>query len=333
MATVKWGIVGCGDIAQKAVAPVMTQDVHSTITAFCSHDLQRARELADMFGADAAYDNYEQMLADDRVEAIYVASPVHRHCTETVQACRAQKHVLCEKPMALTTDECRQMIEAAHEGDVHLEIAYCRRFWSKTQKMKELISDGAIGRPLSARLRVGRLYNPAPDDYKHWRVEMDKAGGGSMQDVGSHRLDVMCYLLGAPVRAAGLFDTFVMGYEVPDTETLMCQFEGGTHLVAEANWCIDRMYDEFEVRGSRGTLLATPFDGPTLRLDTYDGIEEFEVPEPGGYRHRPLIEEFTDAVSEGRTPAYSGYDGMLTTAIIDSAMESCESDQWVDIDV
>lgn len=333
MATVKWGIVGCGDIAEKAVAPVMKQDVHSTIVAFCSHSLQRAEQMKNDFGAQAAYDDYEAMLADERIEAVYVASPVDRHCDETVRACRRGLHVLCEKPMALTTEECRRMIDAAKEGDVHLEIAYYRRFWDKTEKMKQLFFQGAIGRPISARLRVGRYYNPAPDDYKHWRVDPDRSGGGSMQDVGSHRIDIMCYLLGTPVRAAGLFDTLVQDYEVPDTETLLAQFEDGTHLVAEANWVTGRAYDEFEIRGSEGALIVTPFDGDTLILDHYDSTEEFHVPEPEGIRHRLLIQEFTDAVSEGRTPAYDGYDGMLTTAIIDAAKRSRTSGEWQEIEL
>lgn len=333
MATVKWGIVGCGDITNKAVAPVMKDDVHSSIHAFCSHSVERAEQMREEFDANAAYDNYTEMLEDDRVEAVYVASPVDRHCEETVRACERGLHVLCEKPMALTIEECKRMIQAAKTGDVHLEIAYFRRFWDKTQKMKQLLFEGAIGRPISARLRVGRRYDPDEDDYKHWRVEPERSGGGSMQDVGSHRLDVMCYLLGTPVRAAGLFDTLVMDYEAPDTETLIGQFEDGTHLVVEANWVTGRAYDEFEVRGSEGALIATPFDGDTLILDRYDSTEEFHVPEPEGIRHQPLIEEFTDAVSEGRTPAYDGYDGMLTTAIIDAAKRSRTSGEWQEIEL
>lgn len=329
MPRLKWGIIGCGAIAENAVAPAMVADEHSTIVAFCSHSLKRAEQMRHQFDAQAAYDRLGALLSDERIDAVYVASPSHRHCEETVAAAEAGKHVLCEKPMALSTSDCRRMIAAANGNDVHLAVAYPRRFWPKAVKMKELIRAGAIGKPVSARVRVGRYYNPAPEDPKYWRVEMARSGGGSLQDVGSHRLDVMCYLLGEPELVAGMASTLTMEYEVPDTETLICRFANGTQLVCEASWNVDLLLDEFEVRGSAGTLIGTPFDaGPTLLLDRYGEIEEFDTPAPEGNRHRALIEGFSEAITEGYAPAFDGYDGMLATAIIAAAYRSWETGRW-----
>jgi len=326
--TLKWGIIGCGDLANKAIAPAMAVDRHSKLVAFFSHNLKRAEELREKFGAEAAYDDLNALLGDERVEAVYLSSPVYRHCREAIAAAEAGKHVLCEKPMALRTEDCRRMIAAARSNDVHLGVAYFRRFWPKTRKMKELIRSGAIGKPLSARIRLGAYYDPGKDDAKYWRVRMGQGGGGALQDVGSHRLDVMCHLLGEPQRVAGMADTLTMNYEAPDTETLLCQFANGAHLVCETYWNVPEAVDEFEVRGSNGALVATPFDGPKLVLDKYGETEEFETPLPEGIKHQALIEDFSEAIDEGRTPGFDGYDGMLATAIITSAYRSWASGKW-----
>ena len=329
MSTLKWAIVGCSDITNKAAAPAMVADAHSSIVAFYSHDLQRAEQMRRTFGAATAYDDLPAMLADPRIEAVYVGSPPHRHAAEASAALEAGKHVLCEKPMALSIEDCRRMNAAARAGDVHLAIAYYRRFWPKARKMKALISRGAIGRPVSARIRVGRYYNPDPDDIQAWRVRVDQAGGGALLDVGSHRLDVMCWLLGMPQRAAGAMATLSMDYEVPDTETLICVFDSGAQLVCEASWNVDTLLDEFEVRGTEATLIATPFDaGQTLILDRYGETEQLDCLRPEGNRHGPMIEDFSIAVTEGRAPAFDGSDGMLATAVISAAYRSWRSGRW-----
>ncbi len=332
MATLKWGIVGCGDIANKSIAPALVADEHSKLVAFFSHSLERAEEMRDRFGVEAAYDDLDALLNDDRIEAVYLSSPVHRHCPEAVAAAEAGKHVLCEKPMALSADDCRRMIQAARSNGVHLAVAYFRRFWPKARRMKRLIRDGSIGRPVSARIRLGGLYDPSPQDPKHWRVRLAEGGGGALQDVGSHRLDLMCYLLGEPRRVAGMADTLTMDYEVADTETLICRFANGAHLVCETYWNLPRPLDEFEIRGSEGSLMATPFDaGPVLLLDRYEKIEELEVPPPEGIRHQALIEDFSEAIAEGRAPGFDGHDGMFATAVIAAAYRSWQTGRWEDV--
>lgn len=324
-----WAIVGCGDIAQKAIAPILAEDRHSRLVAFYSHSLERAEQMQRNFGAALACDDLDAVLADERVDAVYVSSPVYRHCAETIAAAETGKHVLCEKPMALSVADCRKMIAAARAADVHLAVAYYRRFWPKTRLMKRMIQQGRIGRPLSARIRLSTRFDPAPDDPKRWRVRMDQGGGGALQDVGSHRLDLMCYLLGEPDQVAGMADTLTMDYEVPDTETLLCRLSSGVHLVCETCWNLPQQLDEFEVRGSEGKLIATPFDaGPVLVLDCYGETEQFDTPQPEGIRHQALIEDFTEAITEGRAPAFDGHDGMLVTAIISAAYRSWETGLW-----
>lgn len=330
MAAVGWGIVGCGDIAHKSVAPILAADRNSELVAFFSHSMQRAEYMAETFGARQAYDSLEALLGDERVEAVYVASPVHRHCPETLAAVAAGKHVICEKPMALSTAEGLRMVNAALSHDVHLRVAYYRRFWPKSRLMKRLISQGEIGTPLSARIRLASRFSPERDDPKHWRVRLATGGGGALQDVGSHRIDIMCLLLGRPRRVAGTAATLSMPYEAPDTETLICEFESGVQMVCETCWNIPQAVDEFEVRGTEATLVATPFDGCELVLDRYGEREVFDTPSPRTLRHQEMLEDFSEAVSEGRSPGFSAWDGLMATGIIDAAYRSSASSRWED---
>lgn len=329
MALLTWGICGCGEIVEKSVAPAMAKDELSRIHGFYSHTKARAEELQQHFGGQHAYDTYADMLADEKINAIYVASPTYRHAEETIQALQAGKHVICEKPMALTVEDCKAMIAAAKANDVHLAVAYSRRFWPKTQMIRKLIRRGEIGTPLSARLRVGRYYKPEQNAWDAWRVEPDKSGGGQMQNVGSHRLDVMCYLLGKPEKATGMFDTLTMDYAVADTETIICKMQSGVHLLAEAAWNTPAMLDEFEIRGSEATLIATPFDaGQVVLLERRGEVEEIETPFFEGNRHSPVIEDFSVSVTEGRPPNFDGADGMQATAVLAAAYASAKNGRW-----
>ena len=287
--SLRWAIIGCGDITNKRVAPAMVEDPGSDLVAFFSRTSARAEELVAKFGARKAYSDLDALLADDEIEAVYIASPQQRHCAETVAAARAGKHVLCEKPMAVTLEECRRMVAACAESGVALAIAYYRRWYPKARRLKALIAAGAIGQPVSARVFIAGRYDPAPDDWKHWRVEA-AAGGGAMMDVGSHRLDIICYLLGEPKRVSGLSGHLAMQYEFPDTESVLCEMANGAHVLAQAAWNLPQGADEMEIHGTEGALIATPFDRqPAITLRDHNGEQTIPVDPPATNMHLPLV--------------------------------------------
>ena len=326
--TINWGIVGCGDIANKRVAPAINQEPNSVMHSFCSRSIARAEEMCERHGGKA-YDDFEAFLADPELDVVYVASPVNRHCAETVAAARAKKHVLCEKPMALDVEQCRRMIFACEANEVRLAVAYYRRWYPKARKMKELIDAGAVGQVIRARICVGSPYNPALADPQYWRVTMSQAGGGAMMDVGSHRLDVICYLLGEPEVVIGFADRLAMSYDVPDTETLICKMKCGAHVCCEAQWNIPTGHDEMEIHGTEGSLVTSQFDGPELSLMTAQGEEAFELPPHPTNVHYPLIESFARAIIEDTPSEFDGADGMQATRIIWAGYESARTGRAV----
>jgi len=311
-----WGIVGCGDIANKAVAPAINAQPDSRLVAFLSNTPERAEEMRTAHGALRAYSDLGEILADDDIHAVYVSSPVHRHAPETIAAAEAGKHVLCEKPMALDVAEAERMIAACDAARVHLAVAYYRRFYPKTREMKRLIEAGAIGKPVLARVIIGGRVVIAEDNPKHWRVVPATSGGGALMDVGSHRLDVICHLLGEPESVCGFADNLDRpDMAVPDTESVLCRMSTGAHLHCTAYWGMPHDADEMEIWGTEGRLIATPFDGPELTLARGGEREVFDLPHADN-RHYPLVDDFARGLADGCGPSYSGRDGLLTQRIL-----------------
>jgi len=156
------------------------------------------------------------------------------------------------------------------------------------------------------------------------------AGGGALMDVGSHRLDIVCYLLGEPARVAGLTGHIVMDYDVPDTETLICEMAIGAHLVCECQWNLPLGSDEMEIHGTEAALIATPFDGDALILRTPAGDEPVALDAKSHNVHLPLVASFAQRVSAGEPPEFDGVDGMQASRIITAAIRSAASGVWED---
>jgi len=339
--SIGWGIVGCGDIANKRVAPAINEQPDSELIAFFSNTPARAEELRATHQARRAYSKLGDILADEEIDAIYVASPADRHCEETIAAAEAGKHVLCEKPMALSVADCERMIEASEQASVRLSIAYYRRFYPKARKMKELLGQGAIGKPVLARVNIGGWVDLPSDDPKHWRTLLARAGGGALMDVGSHRLDIICYLLGEPAQVCGFADNVARDdIQVPDTESLLGRMACGAHLHCVSYWGMRQASDEMEIWGADGKLVATPFDGDMLTLNR-DGdmltlnrgeqTKEFHVPHHPANVHFPLIDDFARALMEGRSPEFDGHDAMQAQRLIEGCYRSSAMGEALDL--
>jgi predicted dehydrogenase len=322
--TVRWGLIGCGEIANKRVLPAIVEHTGSELVAVADELPGRAGNAARSFGAAHACGDLDELLATD-VEAIYIATPPGSHCELSVAAAEAGRHVLCEKPLAPTVTECRRMIDAADAADVALAAAYYRRWYPAARRIKRMIDDGAIGRPVRAHILTGWPFDPEPGSAGYWRVE---DGGGPLMDTACHRLDLMCYWLGEPRRVVALTANLAHDYPAPDTETLMCEMTGGCHLTCETQWSLPITWDTLEVHGTAGSIVAAPFDGEHLQLHTAGGVQKITAGARAENVHLPLVASFAAHVAAGEPPEFDGADGMQPTRIIDAAHRSSESADW-----
>jgi predicted dehydrogenase len=248
--------------------------------------------------------------------------------------------------MALTVAHCREMIAAARANGVALQVAYYRRYYPKMIRMKELLDSGAIGEPVSASIHLTGRINPDTASPENWRLNAELSGGGALVDTGSHRLDLLCWLLGEPERVAAFAECREMPIRATDMESLLIRMRNGVHVVTRHGYRT-RSDDEFTITGTEGTLSATPVDGPALRLsggggqsfgsvhpsmgqavgETREGA--WELPKHENV-HYPLVDDFTRRVLSGEGPRYTGEDGMQATRIIQAAYESARTGKIVE---
>jgi 1,5-anhydro-D-fructose reductase (1,5-anhydro-D-mannitol-forming) len=285
-----WIVVGIGDIATRRVIPAIQAEPRSRLHGLVTRDPAKAAPFNT-----ATWTSLQVALADAAVQAVYIATPVFLHAPQTIQSLHAGKHVLCEKPMAMNQAEARSMIQAAKETGMTMGVAYYRRLYPKVQRAKELLKAGVIGKPVVAEL-TSHIWRGENDSDRTWLIDPAKAGGGPLFDIASHRIDVLNFLFGQPLRATGYLSNAVHHYAVEDNATVMVDYEGGVRGIVDVRWHsrVDR--DECRIRGTEGEMNLTPLNGPKL---TYPGGEE-NLPAHEN-RHYPLVENFVDAVL-GKAP-------------------------------
>src|SRR4029453_7482669 len=151
----------------------------------------------------------------------------HTTAEQTIRAAEAGKHVLCEKPMAMTAAECDRMIAACRANRVKLGIAYYRRFYPVIARMHAILASGEIGRPVLAQANAFEPFDPGPDHPRRWLLDPAAAGGGPMMDFGCHRLEILLHLFGRVSRTTSVTANVVFARQVEDTAAALPQFETG----------------------------------------------------------------------------------------------------------
>jgi 1,5-anhydro-D-fructose reductase (1,5-anhydro-D-mannitol-forming) len=305
-----WIIIGIGDIATRRVIPAIQSEPRSHLHGLVTRDPAKAAP-----HNTRAYTSLDKALDDPAVDAVYVGTPVFLHAPQTIQALRAGKHVLCEKPMAMNEEEARTMVEAAERGGKLFGVAYYRRCYPKIQRAKELIAAGAIGKPVYAELTNHMWFDGS--GHRGWLFDPAKSGGGPLFDIASHRIDVLNFLFGQPVHVSGQLSNVVHHYAVEDNATVMIEYETGVRGVVDVRWHSHVNRDECRIRGTDGEIEMSPLNGPTL---TYPGGQENLPTHPN--LHYPMIANFVDAV-EGKTPLLaSGASSFWTDWVTERAHAS-----------
>ncbi len=317
-ATLRWGLVGCGDIAAKRVAPTLSQSPGSALVAVTRARAELAAEFAQRHGASRWYGDWRDLLRDDGIDAVYLATPVRLHAEQAVAAAEAGKHVLCEKPMALDVASCERMVAAARTHRVRLGVAYYRHHYPVVARLRELLGSGEIGQPVLAQVQAFEHFDPPPDHPRAWLLRKAESGGGPMFDFGCHRIELLLDLLG-PVAEVHGFPTNVRLRErdVEDTCVARLRFASGAEAVMTVTHAARESRDVLQFFGSAGSAHVDVLNTGGLRVLTASGWREERHP-PHSNLHQPLVEDFLSAVREGRDPAVNGYRGLEVSRVLDA---------------
>ena len=326
MRTIRWGIIGCGDVTEVKSGPGFQKANHSQLVAVMRRNGDLARDYARRHGVPKWYDDADALIADPDVDAVYVATPPAAHKNYTLLCARAGKPVYVEKPMALDADECRAMLEGCREADVPLFVAYYRRALPRFVKVKSLIDDGVIG---DVRFVSVTLHQPLGEEATKpgtlpWRLDPHIAGGGLFVDLASHMLDFLDYALG-PIREVGAFaSNQANAYPVEDIVSGAFRFESGVHGMG--TWCFtafDRR-DRTEIVGTTGRITYATFDSSPIVLTTTAGTTELPIDSPP-HIQQPLIQLVVNALNGvGESPS-TGESALRTSRVMDQMLAGYQS--------
>src|SRR6266542_7046724 len=318
-----WGLIGCGDIAHKRVAPALRDLAECDFVGVSRERGELAESFAREFSARKWYPTWQELLGDEELDAVYIAAPVHVHAAQTIAAAEAGKHVLCEKPMAMNVAECDRMIAASRANNVKLGVAYYRHFYPVVERVKEILGSGELGRPVIAQINSFESFDPPPDHSRYWLLRRDRSGGGPMFDFGCHRIEVLTNIFGPIVKVKAMTANVLFDREVADTATALFRFERGTCALLAVTHAAREPQDTLHIFGSAGSIHVPVLNEGTMQV-IGDQVQRVELHPSDTNLHAPLIRDFVEAVLTDREPAVNGESGRAVALIEDQIYSSAD---------
>lgn len=308
-----WLVIGIGDITTRRVLPAILAEERSQLAGIVTRDSAKAAP----YGVPA-FTTLEAALGESEAAAVYVASPPFLHAPQCMAALAADRHVLCEKPMAMNLAEAETMVAQARESRRTLGVAYYRRAYPKIHRAMELMRRGVIGQPVLAWATC-HTELPATKLHRSWLLDPTRAGGGPLFDIGCHRIDILNFLFGEPARVAGQLSNVVHALAVEDSATVMIEYKNKLRAIVDVRWHSRIQRDEFRIIGTEGEMDLTPLNGPGL---VYPGGQE-NLPTHANV-HYPCVKNFVHAVLDGAPLLSSGGTALWTDWVTAQAVGATE---------
>ncbi len=316
MKEVRWGLIGCGDIACKSVAPAIQNAENSVLATVNRSDFSKAESFAKEFGAKKLTAEWQELVKDEEINSVYVATPVYLHADQTIAAAEAGKHVLCEKPMALNQADCSRMIDTCKANGVKLGIAYYRHLFPVVNRIKEIIAADEIGKVVHIQANNFENFNLPPGAPRYWFLQKELSGGGPMMDMGCHRIEVFTNIMGAVQETTGFTYNIIYKREVEDTATAHFVFGNGATAILISSHAMLEPQDTLDIFGSNGSIHVPVLDEGTMIIRTAADTRTEKHPNHKNF-HQPLIDDFVKSILENRQPEITGETGMEINALLD----------------
>jgi len=331
---VTWGILGTARIAAERLIPAFNESAISKLVGVASRDKKRASQFAYEHGISNAYDSYDELLADESIKAVYIPLPNHLHRKWTIKAINAGKHVLCEKPLSISTKDGIEMFAAAQKHNVLLMEGFMYRFHAQTKRVEELITCGEVG-----SLQLIRVAHSFPlvledrDGDFRWREEY---GGGSLADLGVYCVDTARHLFSAdPVR---VFAQSVCCCDyTAEAETIgILDFPGNRAALFDSSFLLATR-KEYEVVGDKGRISAYNAYNPDRGVSVSIEIEKEgkKIVEKVSPQNEYLLEidHLSACILRGESPVITSYDSIGNLRVLDALRESARRNASVEIGI
>ena len=351
MVKVRWGIIGCGGIAARRTIPEFKKMVsNAEIISVMDIDANRAQAVAAQFNV-AHSCSAEQELLEQDVDAVYIATPQNMHCQQVIQAAKAGKHILCEKPIAITLDEVDRMEKACEEASVKFMLGFCMRNNVYNKKARELVQAGALGQIVMGRAQLTCWYPPIPGA---WRQDIAVSHGGSLLDMGTHCLDLLEWIIGSRITEVGGFqDLLTHKYptKIEDTSTIILRFKNGGHGIVDNYFNLPdaAAQNALELHGTKGSVIGQGTIGqdPTGKMFSIiqpretgynaDQVRDIKVDRQeynleGIGLYGQMIDIFSACVLEDKEPPVTLEDGRHSVKVVTAIYKAVQEKRVVQVE-
>jgi 1,5-anhydro-D-fructose reductase (1,5-anhydro-D-mannitol-forming) len=314
--TVTFAIIGCGDVTEKKSGPAFQKVKGSALKTVMRRDAEKLRDYARRHHIKHYTTDYLEIMKDPGIDAVYIATPPDMHCFYTLEAAKYGKAVYVEKPMALTTAECRQMTAACEKAGVPLFTAYYRRGMKKFQTIRKILSRGDLGELRGFHYQYACPV-PGINPGRSWLMDPEKAGGGMLYDIGSHMIDTLRFLFGEVDTAYGISTNQSGQYAVNDTHSIALRFAGGVQGTMQLTFCATEQKDEAIVYGSRGVLQFSIMDNDPITVSANGNTREVAFA-PMEHVQQGLITQVVDTLLGKFDLESHGRYGLETQEILEA---------------
>ena len=342
---IKWGVIGSGGIARRRTIPEgIIPAEHAKLVSVYDINKEVNNAVAKQFNV-TAFSRMEDLLNSD-IDAVYVASPANMHHDQVIACARARKHILCEKPLGMTTGEAQDMINVCRKENVLLGTGFMMRFLAQHQAALKLIQTGKLGKCVYGRAQLSCWYPPIKGA---WRQSPESGGGGSLMDMGSHCIDLLEMFFGKLKSVSCFINNNVHSYKSEDSAIVLLFFENGALGTVDTYFCIpdNSSKNILELYGSKGSIIAKGTIGQGVSGEMIAYLEE----EDAGYdalqarstreglvinptpvnTYQTEIEEFSRAILEKREPKNNIEIGLQSQKVLAACYESARTGKVIEV--
>jgi predicted dehydrogenase len=321
----KWGIAGCGHFSETAFIPTISLLRKNQVVSVFSNDKQRAKSVSEKFGIRNSFDNYDEFLKSD-ITCVYVGSANSYHYEQVIKAAETGKHILCEKPLAITSQQAEEMVKVCRENSVRFAVNFVHRFHPLVKKAKELIDDGLIGKLVSMNLNFNIDFPPG----ENFRFNRELSGGGALRDIGTHMIDLLRFFGGEIISIDGKVDNVVYKSEVDDFAAAIMKFEKGGYGLFNVSFNNKRAFNRIEILGHKGALslekLVAARNVPAKLSILLNGEAKKSFRKRGNKLYY-LLKSVQQSFLKNEEPLVTGYDGYVNMKLMEELENKCRTER------
>jgi predicted dehydrogenase len=317
----KWGVAGIGRFAEFSFIPTLSLLRRSSLVSLFSNTPERAQSIADKFGVPNHFSDYDEFLKSD-IEAVYISGANYHHHYQVIKAAKAGKHILCEKPLALTSAQAEEMVKTCEENNVRFAVNYPLRFHPIITKAKELLDSQILGTLVSMSVNYNIDFPPGAN----FRFQKEQSGGGALRDIGTHMIDLLRFFGGEINSINGVYDNIIYKSEVDDFGMGIVKFEGSGYGSFNISYNNIKGFNRIEILGHKGAIAIENLIGvkhtPSKLIILLDGEAKKSFRKRGNKLFF-LLKSVQNSFLTNQKPLVTGQDGLINMKLMEELENKC----------